>query len=258
MSAPAFLTSNYCFNRYFIATDVNNIITAFRTEVTTRNSPAWTEPSPGLFVSPPDAAGRFFDVLLTRIDATWLECRIRDHLARTICTRRASLTASGVPLPIFTSQFYFYFDTQTANLRGGILDQSPDAQGAHASFVFGGGTFTNTGSNDSNNSTFRCYMWDLYSGNGGVENRVAQYNNGGSNGCIYSQNGSRIYHPVEMSARSVDGSYRVAGRHYQALLCPSDMMPGARVRVPVDDLSGVFEVLGISGAYGWRMMLRVA
>jgi hypothetical protein len=257
VSAPTFLTSNYYYNKYLIVTDVNNLIAAFRTEVMTRNSPAWTEPSTGLFVSPPDAAGRWFDVLLTRIDALTLEMRVRDHLGRTICTRRGLIVAAGSPSVIFTSQFYFYLDTNTSNLRGGILDQSPDAQGAHPMYVFGGGSLSNAGSNDSNNSAFRSYMWDAYGGSASPENRVAHYANG-SQGCQYSQNGSRLYHPVEMTAKDQSNAHKVAGRHYQALLCPYDMLPGARIRVPVDDLTGVFEVLGLSAAYGWRWMMRVA
>lgn len=45
--------------------------------------------------------------------------------------------------------------------------------------------------------------------------------------------------------------------HYQAMLCPGDLMPFTRVRVPVDDQTGEFEAAQLTGACYWRIMLRV-
>jgi hypothetical protein len=257
MSAPEFLTSNFHYNRYVIATDCQNVIDAFRTEVLSRNNPAWTESSQNLFKSPPDAAGRWFDALFTRIDATWLECRVRDQLGRTICTRRIAISPGGALMPVFTSQFYFLLDAGNGSLRGGILDQSPDPQGAHPCYVFGGGYYTTGNSNDSNHTVFRCFMWNYYNNNADAENRVTQYNNDTYGACYFTQNGSRLYRPVEFWAKSNMNYYQFAGRHYQAMLCPGDLMPFTRVRVPVDDQTGEFEVAQLTGAYYWRIMLRV-
>ena len=68
--------------------DVQTIMDDIDHQVKNHTTPAWTNPSAGLYKSPVDAVGRFFDVLLTRVTQQKLEWRVRDYLADTICTRR--------------------------------------------------------------------------------------------------------------------------------------------------------------------------
>lgn len=73
--------------------DVDDIITRVRLNLVTNGN--WTEPSAGLFKCVPTAAGVWFDILLTRIDADTLEFRTRDHNANTINSGRIDIAAAG-------------------------------------------------------------------------------------------------------------------------------------------------------------------
>lgn len=69
------------------------IITEARLRLVTNGN--WTEPSANLFKSVPTAAGVWFDVLMTRIDADTMEYRVRNHLGTTVMTRRCDIEAAG-------------------------------------------------------------------------------------------------------------------------------------------------------------------
>ena len=94
MSVPVFLASSYRYLELAV-TDVSDIIVAFRTEAVVNGVPPWTEPSAALFKSPVDGLGRFHDVLLTRIAANNLECRVRDQLANIVTTLRMEIDGTG-------------------------------------------------------------------------------------------------------------------------------------------------------------------
>ncbi len=68
------------------------IITKVRLELVTNGN--WTEPSANLFQSPSDSAGRFFDILFTRIDQDTMEIRVRDYAATTLYTRRIDINVT--------------------------------------------------------------------------------------------------------------------------------------------------------------------
>ncbi len=78
------------------------IITELRLRLVTNGN--WTEPSANLFKSPVTAAGRFFDMLFTRIDADTMEVRVRDHLAATLYTRRFNINVAPATT---TVEFYW-------------------------------------------------------------------------------------------------------------------------------------------------------
>jgi hypothetical protein len=261
MATLTCLGSSYCYGQYTITgNDCADVITNVRTELITRNVPAWTEPSASLFKSPVDSAGRFFDILLTRIDAGTLEMRVRDQLARTICTRR--IQSGGVPffIQIYSGQFHFILDVITsggwASIYAGILDQSPDAQGAHGNYVYGGGYLNTSNTADGNSSVAKCYMLD--NGSSAVNDRMSLFSNSGTTACLYNVNGARIYRPLEQYAKIGAYDYRFCGRRYQQLLCTSDLQFLTRMSVPIDNVSGVFQVTAITSVWGYRVMARVA
>ena len=103
MAPPIFLSSSFAyFNRQGVS-DVQAIIDDIDTRLLA-HSPAWTKTSAGLYKSPVDAAGRFFDVLLTKINAQKLEMRVRDYNSVTLCSREESMTpvmpsSASTPVP---------------------------------------------------------------------------------------------------------------------------------------------------------------
>ncbi len=261
MATLTCLGSSYYYGQFLIASgDVADIITAVRAELLTRNIPAWTEPSANLFKSPVDAAGRWHDVMLTRIDQQTLEFRVRDQLGRTICTRRFQTGTAPFLCNIYSGQFHLIIENVSpggnAALYSGILDQSPDAQGSHAAYVYGGGWLSATNTNDGYSSVSRCFMYDY--GGAAYNDRIAVYGNSGTTACMYNQNGGRIYRPVETYVKYDSYNYRVAGRRYQQLLCTSELWQFTRMAVPIDNVSGLFQVTCIPANWGYRIMCRVA
>ena len=78
MAAPAFLSSSFAYFERQGVSDVQTIMDDIDHQVKNHTTPAWTNPSAGLYKSPVDAVGRFFDVLLTRVTQQKLEWRVRD------------------------------------------------------------------------------------------------------------------------------------------------------------------------------------
>lgn len=237
-------------------------IAAVRTELTTRNAPAWTEPSTALFVSPPDAAGRFLDCLFTRIEQQTLEMRLRNQFATTVCTRRWQAGTSPWRLRVFSGQFHLHMEVWNAagyaHLSAGILDQSPDAQGSCPVYVYGNGLLSATNVNDGYSNTGRCFMNDA---NGSAyADRAVIFNSSNNNvACMYHMNGAKIYRPAEIYAYHDAGTnLRVAGRKYQHVYCTSDFWYGTKIQVPIDNVSGTFMVSCLPTWYGMRTAIRIA
>jgi hypothetical protein len=255
--------SSYYFKDYQIASgDVADAIVAIRTELTSRNVPAWTEPSTALFKSPTDAAGRFFDCLFTKIDQQTLELRVRNQVAATICTSRFQAGVTPWMCRIFSGQFHLLVECWNAggyaHLFGGILDQSPDPQGSNPCYVYGGGLLSATNTNDGYSNVGRSFMND---GNGSAyADRSTAYNtSNNSASCMYHMNGAKIYRPAETYAYYDGGAnMRVAGRKYQYVLCTSDLWYGTKVQVPIDNVSGTFLVTCLPTWYGLRTACRIA
>lgn len=99
MTVPAWLSDSLKSPGDFseaLAADVETGGVGMISTVRTKTALAgWTEPSANLFKSVPTAAGAWFDVLMTRIDADTMEFRVRDHNGATIITRRIDIEAAG-------------------------------------------------------------------------------------------------------------------------------------------------------------------
>lgn len=263
MATLTCFSSSYCYREYGIASgDVSDVIAAVRTELASRNAPAWTEPSTALFSSPPDSAGRFFDCLFTRVDQQTLELRVRNQFGAAVCTRRMQCGTAAWILRVFSGQFHLHLDAYTpagyAHLYGGILDQSPDPQGIQPVYVYGGGWLSAANANDGYSNTSRSFMAD---GNGaGYAERATTFNpSNGAQCCMFHMNGAKIYRPAETYAYYDAGSnMRVAGRKYQHIYCPSDFWYGTRIQVPIDNVSGTFMVTCLPTFLSMRTAIRVA
>lgn len=160
MSIPFFLDASqvpYTYREDAALTDVETggvgIITTLRLLLVT--TLGWSEPSTALFKTPVDAAGRFLDILLTRISATVIEWRVRNHSGTTICTRRAQIV-SGNNVRYFCNTQGVLVECLTANpnssecLQAHILDESPDAQSSQANCEVGGGRRSSASADDGN------------------------------------------------------------------------------------------------------------
>lgn len=249
MALQAFLASSYrAFERSGVS-DVATIITDFQTEVLA-NSPVWTDSGGGLFVSPVDAVGRFFDVLLTRIDAERLEMRLRDQAGVTICTRRINCPSTNTWVSrIYTGQFHFIIDVEMESaapeaLYGGISDMSPEAQDAHTKYVYGGGYRTNA---DVASQYDISYAFMLDNVAAAAAQRRSVWGGLATTGTgAVSLQSARVHRAALLWVQPIGGgNLRYAGKQYQVLMVSSAVTVGTRLTVPIDiAATGVFRVIG--------------
>ena len=264
MSVPVFLNSSFYYFERTGVSDVQTIIDDFEHQVLVHNSPVWTKPSAGLYKSPVDADGRWYDVLLTRVTQQKLEMRLRDNAGATLCTRRINCpSANAWNVHIYTGSHHMFIAVDVVSsswesLMAGILDSTPDA--AHNKYLYGGGYRTNGDVNDAYHSCNRMSMFDNTTAT--LAERMTCY--GGtttSNAALTTQNGSRVYRPHGLWCKPVGdaGSFRFAGRRYQTLLVEWTMTIGSKVTVPIDShLSGLFRVTSVPGSYGCAASMRIA
>jgi hypothetical protein len=265
MAAPVFLSSGFGFFERMGVTDVQTIIDDFEYQVTHRASPVWTVVSAGLYKSPVDAAGRWFDMLLTRIAANKLEMRVRDAAGTTICTRRMQIGTAHVYILFGEMHAHICADSGSWTpefVEAGLLDCTPDAQNSHTHVVYGQG-IRNTSDVWDSNYTSVAYAWMLDNAAAACVARASMFSAGSSyvNQCLTTLNGSRMYREVSYFALPTGDAtnYRVAGRRYQSLFGTSDLPMFARVSIPVDTgVSGIFLVTAIPYFYMAKILMRIA
>ena len=260
MTVPVYLNSSFSYVETAPITDVDDIITAFRDEVLNGQTPAWTEPDTALFKSPPDGSGRWIDVLLTRIAANNLECRVRDSSGTTIVTGRMQIGTVSI-VRIFTGQFHFHIETVGASpefVRGGIVDLTPEAQSAHSQWAYG---YTRRDTADA----LRSYCY--WRSSAMIDNGTPAIVERGLGFCIataaknlQSASGAWIFGACGVTVKPPGdaSNFRYAGRLYQQVVCPDDI-PGSEFVVPIDTNSfGTFKIIGMPAVLSQRLAVRIA
>ncbi len=268
MAAPAFLSSSFAYFERQGVSDVQTIMDDIDHQVKNHTTPAWTNPSAGLYKSPVDTVGRFFDVLLTRVTQYKLEWRVRDYLANTICTRRINLPAANtwtVHLWFGENHLEVGVDCGSAApefLTSGLLDCSPDAQNSHTHNVYGHGSRTTADVADGYATVIYAVMWDNNAA-GAVNTIRLQTFSPQSYGqaAVLTMNGARMYREAAYFALPTGdaSNYKFAGRRYQTLICDFNLPYFSRVTVPVDSgVSGTFMVTAQAAQGGQRLCMRIA
>jgi hypothetical protein len=259
MTVPVYLNSSYYFYETAPITDVADLIIAFRDQVLNHNSPAWTEPSGGLFKSPADASSRWFDVLLTKIAANNLECRVRDSSGITIITGRMQIGSVAV-VRIYTGQFHFHIESVAGTpeyVRGGIMDLTPESQSVHSQWPYAY-TYRDTADAVRTNDWRQCAVID--NGSPTIAAHGMAFTCGSANKPMQTASGAWMFGACGLQAKPLGSptNFRYAGRLYQQLLCPDDL-PGSEFVVPIDAAAyGTFKVLGIGSAVNQRLACRMA
>lgn len=154
MTGPTFLNSTltpFYYHQTTGMTDVATAITDIRTALVTNL--LWTEPSTALFKMPVGTDGRWFDALFTRISATNLEMRVRNHLGQTLITRRIQIDGAGTAVNYFCNSLGFIIESLRATPEiheACALDISPDTATELQNYIVGNGYRTNADGVDGN------------------------------------------------------------------------------------------------------------
>lgn len=239
--------------------DVADIITQFRTQVVTGLN--WTEPSAALFKTPVDAAGRFMDVLLTRISAGVLEARLRDQVGFTLYTRRIQIDTGGTMIRYFANIYGFVIESWTTaqeTLQGHVLDLTPDAQSDHQLYVVGNGT-RNTSSNVDGIGANFAQLYAKDNGGAGVHARNKRVDvdlPNSTNIVLVDILGGLVCRDMMMEINFA-GALKWAGRICHAILIDSAFAPGTLITPNIDDNTQAgYRVLANASLNNSRMAMR--
>lgn len=240
------------------ATDVQDIIDAFAAEATGLSS-AWSDGGGGLYTSPTDAAGRWFDVLLTRIAAANLEIRVRDDNGVTICTRRIQIVSGPQTWWVSVSTHHFWIEIINATVEaagGGLLDLSPYGQTSHGQYTWGRGSRNTSDVIDAAGDTQVDYFMDDNGTPASARRVIAQDRIVTlSNYTLLHGSGNGIWLPYLVSA-DFAGQIRLAGRFYNFYFGEGT---GTAVVLPIGNAAetGTFRNSALSLDGVSRAMIRI-
>ncbi len=262
MTAPDFINDTICpwyYHQTTGMTDVNTIISDLRTGLVTNLS--WTEPTTALFKSPVDSAGRFMDILVTRITATNVEFRIRDFRGSTLVTGRIQIDATA-SVNYFLTKFSMTVESLRATIEiahAHILEQTPDEASSLSNYITG-----NTYRNASDTADGSWGLGRLIAFESGSPALVSGRFSNSQNALLtniasFSAAGTLLYRDCCMPITQ-NGVLRWSGRLYQAWLCDSGLAFGTDKTIPVDDAgaTAVFRVVGFPTFNTYRLALRKA
>lgn len=266
MSIPAYLDSSvYPFNYIELLglTDVETggvgIISSMRSQLVggTLN---WTEPSTALFKTPVDAAGRFLDVLVTRISSTVVEWRVRNQVAVTICTRRINLGTGA--LRIFGSSVGVLVEFAQTNENGlhfasaFVIDMAPNLNTDHTLYVVGNGFLTTADTNDSLGDGMGEFF-AIDNGSAASQNRswYWQFTNGATPPML-SAAGKWIFREMPVII-NFSATNKFAGRVVHALQCDTNFNGGDERKIYIDtNTVATFKCIGATPTSTTRFMMR--
>jgi len=237
-----------------VITDVATIITTVRNLIT-GTAAGWTEPSTGLFKSPV-IDNRWMDILLTRINATTLEIRTRNHLGTTVRTGRIQIGASTT-VDYYWGNFYLLIVSRqaTAELSWSvILDVEPDEVTSVANYVIAF-AYRDTGNNPISNTVS---VWiALDNGSSSQAGRLVRvYEDTDGNQFTGSATGRLLYFPAHIRINQ-SGINAITGRIPCVLICPGSLSFDTVKSPGVDtSTSRKFIVLPWPTSNSMRLMVR--
>ncbi len=268
MTSPRHLDTTICPYSYHLPaaiTDVETggvgIITNLRAYLVALG---WTEPSTALFKSPSDDGGHWMDILVTRISATEIEFRVRDHKVHTIITRRIDIDGAGTVITYYTGKFFCRVDSLRATSEpfwAEMLETAPDLVEWVPDVVFAGAYRNNSGAADNFTSNVGYgYMWETETAAATLRQDRgynASCDEGGSARGLLNGDGSPLYQDFGIANMGSVSQMRQVGRLYHAVLCDSSLTLQSDKPVPVDDnTTATFRVFGLATTSSCRLMYR--
>lgn len=254
MGQPDFLNTTICpyaYQQSTGVTDVNTLISDLRTLLVT--TLGWTEPSTGLFKSPSNGGGQWYDILLTRISATNLELRVRDQIGHVIITRRIQIDASAT-VNYYCGKFYAFIDSLRATsevFQSFLMESTPNNDGDYPWVVFANAYRSAADTADANGSTAgQLYMWEDTGGAVMRASRLAypainQINSGvgkimGSGSLLAEPADTILFNPAWATPR-------YGGRMWQTYLADAGVAAQSdKVYMVSDAASATFRVIGLA------------
>ena len=271
MTAPSFINTGFAFASVAAATDVQNIIDAVNTMLTSTLSAAATGVYPNgerwslsgagpyVFTAPSDNGGRFMKVTLTRTTQFRLEFKFEDP-SGVLCDGEIDIANPGpTPVNIFGGPGHLTIESINAGTRetaqAFLTDPTPEPMASSAVYVYGrvfrdtaGVVVTNRANSDFWAGRYR----------GGTTTGTTLYQMGcrptsqsydGVNCHLRTQAGSDVVAPyyIGSDTASFGATWLNGNKAYMHIAVDVNNAPGSILTVPIDiGITGTFYVLGLS------------
>lgn len=210
--------------------------TTLRTELVTNLG--WTEPTSGTFRSPPDAAGRYFDIVVSEPSAVRWQWSVQNESATVICVREVLLAGTGENVRYHTGAAHVWVEVDkgagtSEALGAGLLDLTPEAQDAHSNYVWGRGHRTSAGATDANNDIGDFFLED--NGSPAAGTRLLDVRNAqGTQINHFTLSGARSYiQPAILTGVNGTAQQVIVGRMYQFVITSYGY--GSSFTIPIGD-----------------------
>jgi hypothetical protein len=282
MTAPSFLNTDAQYTHLTGVTDVNTVMTALATLLTSTLSSTptgvftvtqqWSNPSGTTYQSPVDARGRYMTVALTRTTATRLRFTISDPTG-TLIDGEIQIAAGGSTVDLYAGPGHLYVESNNAGTwepaRAIISDPTPEALDSGPSYVWAG-TYRDTSGNLVSSGANMSFWGGRYAG--GSQIGLTTLQNLGSrplmgaqdtgNTKLLTEAGSDVAAPLGISNATssalINSAAYYAGKLYQVICVNSDQSAGAVLAVPIDTgITGNFRVLNITGVGPVKMAIQI-
>ncbi len=265
MAPPSFLATPFRRRSVASVTDVQSILDAVADELKVQLpvEARWSELAANRYKSPPDPAGRFMEVTLSRISVTALGFKVVNQNGLTIIDGRVDIsgTASAViwsgPYHLWVQTIYGATTYEVA--RASLLDPRPEDLSSHPYYVAANTHRTAAGSLISNAD--KPWHWHLEDYNGAQNLKrgtlLTLVNTSFSAYLAFETGeeavcGSRLVRRMDASL-----NHRSAGYLFQTVVVSRQHSPGVQLPVPIDDgVTGLFEVTGLIAEGVGRLAVR--
>lgn len=266
MTVPRFLASTFHFNEFDAQVDMATFITAL-TALLTGQAPAWTNPSPGVLVSPVDSAGRFMRLELTAPSALQLTMTLKDQNGIVVCQRAMDLIAGPAPttINVYSGQYHCYMESLTQGSAVGewlaamMVDPTDYNLEDNQNYVIGGGTRNSGGAVDGQGSV--CDQWFmLENGSPLLRQRSRAVSTApGANIGLRDFAGNPQFFPFDVLGIP-NGVQLWMGAMYQAYVTDPGVAAGTIKPIAIDNAtpSSFRATVAPATAQGIRLALRVA
>jgi hypothetical protein len=278
MSSPSFLNTDFAYQQLLGVTDVQSIMDAISTMVTTTLTTAttgvftttqrWSNPGVNVYQSPSDARGRYMKLTLARTSAVRMGFKVEDP-SGTLVDGEINVAVAGSTVNLFAGPGHLYVEANNAGTweaaRAFISDPTPEALDVSSIYVWGL-THRNTAQQVIGNNTVPDY-WTGRNLDGTALGTASAFLIGARTGLPISDNSNGRYQTEAgsdcasaMCIAPLNGAQTVrqnAGKLYQLASVGMYHAPSVILQIPVDTgLVGKFQVLNMATAGMNRLALR--
>jgi hypothetical protein len=254
--------TTFRFTTFVAVTASSALTTNLRAELVT--GLGWTEPSANRFKSPPDASGRFLEIIVSEPSAVRWQWQVLDDTGATVATREVLLSGAGETIRYYSGPYHVWVEVDKGasndeSLGAGLLDLSPESQTVHPRYTWARGHRTSAGTADGNGDTASEFFTFNISAYGVLRRLLAYRNQATTEAQMVTFSGAlNIHMPAELIAQTSLSVVSLIGRLFQAIKTTSGVDNTVTVVIGSAGETGTFRVVGTNPDGALTIAFRTA